>query len=138
MSEYVVVDASLWVSRLVAEDVFHNLSRQWLNEQRKRGVQFVAPTLLLVEVAAAISRRTGDTHLAQRAADALKMLPDLRLVEMGNDVVQAAVFVGANLGVRGADAFYIALAKQLQLPLATLDHDQRQRASQIVETWHIE
>ena len=138
MSQYVVVDASVWVSRLIEEDVFHNLCRQWLHGQQSRGNQFVAPALLLVEVAAAISRRTGDTDLARRAADALKRLPDLRLVEMGNDVVQTAVVAGAELGVRGADAFYIAIAQQLGLPLATLDSDQRHRAGRVVETWEVE
>ena len=138
MSQYVVVDASVWVSRLIEEDVFHDLCRQWLKGQQSKGTQFVAPALLLVEVAAAISRRTEDTGLARRAADALKTLPDLRLVEMSNDVVQSAVNVGAELGVRGADAFYIAVAQQLGLPLATLDSDQRQRAAHVIETWEIE
>ena len=137
MSNYVVVDASVWVARLIAQDVFHHLSRQWLDEQRTRGVQFVAPTLLLVEVAAAISRRTGDSGLAQRAVKALESLPDLRLVEMDRNVVQTAVQTGVNLGVRGADALYIAIAQQLTLPLATLDDDQRKRGSQVVETWKV-
>ncbi len=34
MSNYLVVDASLWVARLVAGDVFHALSRAWLEKQR--------------------------------------------------------------------------------------------------------
>jgi predicted nucleic acid-binding protein len=138
MIRYVVVDASVWVSRLVEEDVFHDLCRQWLNGQRSRGNQFLAPALLLVEVAAAISRRTGDTDLARRAVHAIKMLPDLRLVEMSNDVVETAVVMGAELGVRAAGAFYIAVAQQLGLPLATLDSDQRQRAMRVIEAWAIE
>jgi len=119
MSKYLVVDASVWVARLIAQDAFHDLSRRWLNVQREHGVQFVAPTLLLVEVAAAISRRTGDRELAKQAVEALEALADLRLVEMDQSVVQSAVNAGADLGVRGADAFYIAIAQQLFLPLAT-------------------
>ncbi|MBC8508251.1 MAG: type II toxin-antitoxin system VapC family toxin [Anaerolineales bacterium] len=135
MSNYLVVDASLWVARLIAQDAFHELSRQWLDAQRAQGVQFVSPTLLLVEVAAAISRRTGNSELAKKAVEALQALPDLRLVEMDQSVVQAAVDAGADLGVRGADAVYIAVAQQLSLPLATLDNDQRERASRVVEIW---
>ena len=52
MSNFVVVDASVWVARLIEQDVFHNLSRRWLDEQRSRRVEFVSPALLLVEVAA--------------------------------------------------------------------------------------
>ena len=137
MSKYIVVDASLWVARLIAQDAFHDLSRQWLDAQRDQGVQFVAPTLLLVEVAAAISRRTGDSELAKKATEALENLPDLRLVEMDQSVVQTAVRAGADLGVRGADALYIAIAQQLTLPMATLDTDQSERGSQVVEIWKV-
>ena len=135
MSNYLVVDASLWVARLIAHDAFHEYSRQWLDTQRVQGVQFVSPTLLLVEVAAAISRRTGDSELVQKAAEALENLPDLRLVEMDHSVVQTAVCAGADLGMRAADAVYIAVAQQLSLPLVTLDSDQRERAGREVKTW---
>lgn len=108
-----------------------------MNAQRSQGMQFVSPTLLIVEVAAAISRRTGASALGKQAAEALESLPDLRLVEMDHEVVKAAVQVGADLGVRGADALYIAIAKLLTLPFATLDNDQRTRADQMVETANI-
>ena len=137
MNDYVVVDASVWIARLIEQDVFHSISRQWLDEQRTNCVRFLAPTLLLVEVAAAISLRTGDSGLAQRSVDALENLPDLRLVDMDRSVVQIAIRVEVDLGVRGADAFYIAIAQQLHLPLATLDLDQHTRASQVIETWKI-
>jgi predicted nucleic acid-binding protein len=137
MSHYVVVDASVWVARLVDQDIFHAHSRAWLASQRANGVRFLAPTLLLVEVAAAISRRTGDSTLAQRAVAALESLPDLRLVDMDRSVVMAATKVAVELDVRGADAFYIAIARQLSLPLATLDADQLERASHVVDTWEI-
>lgn len=134
MSKHVVVDASLWVARLIENDGFHELSSQWLDFQRSQGIQFVSPTLLLVEVAAAISRRTGVSALGKQAAEALENIPDLRLVEMDHEVVEAAIQVGADLGVRGADALYVAIANLLTLPLATLDTDQRNRADQLVET----
>jgi predicted nucleic acid-binding protein len=53
---------------------------------------------------------------------------------MDHMVVQTAVRVGSDLGVRGADAIYIAIAQQLSLPLVTLDQDQSVRAAQVVET----
>ncbi len=132
MSDYVVVDASVWVARLVEGDVFHALSRAWLEEQRATGYRFLAPALLLVEVAAAISRPTGNPQLARQAVTALKNLSDLRLVDMDAALVQTAAQVAADLGVRGADAFYIAVAYRLNLSLATLDVDQRRRASRLI------
>ena len=132
MNEYIVVDASILVARLVAGDVFHQTARNWLEAQRARGTRFLAPALLVVEVAAAISRHTASPDLARRAVTSLKNLPDLRLVEMDRAVVQIATEAAAAWGVRGADAFYIAIAHKLNLPLATLDTDQRARASRIL------
>jgi len=134
VSNYIVVDASIWVARLIANDAWHDHARDWLDAQRTRGARFVSPALLLVEVAAAIARRTSEPELARRAVDALQHLPDLRLVAMDQAVVETAATVAVDLGVRGADAFYIAIAQRLNLPLATLDADQRKRASRVVAT----
>lgn len=51
----------------------------------------------MVEVATAISRRTGSRELAQRAVDALENLPDLRLINMDSKVVQTAIRVGIEI-----------------------------------------
>jgi len=125
---FVVLDASVWVSRLVSQDEFHTAVRSWLEEQREAGVQFISPTLLLAEVGGAISRRTGDPTLGRRAIRRLEDLPGLRLVEMDNDLVHEAANLAAELGLRGADSVYVAVARQLNLPLATLDNDQSERA----------
>jgi hypothetical protein len=47
----IVVDASVWVSRLVHNDINHQLSRQWLDEQITATRPLYSPTLLLPEVA---------------------------------------------------------------------------------------
>lgn len=128
----VVVDASLWVARLVPQDVFYEPVKTWMATQRVAGVQFIAPGLLLTEVAGAVSRRTSDGSLAQQAIKALSSLPDLRLVEMERSLVVKAADLAARLGLRGADAFYVAVADSLKMPLITLDADQRTRAANCV------
>ena len=138
MNGYVVVDASVWVARLIAGDVFHDTSRRWLEGKRSGGEHFLAPSLLLAEVAGAIARRTGEADLARKATAALKQLEDLRLVEMEAELGQIAADLAATLGLRGADAFYVAVAAHLSVPLATLDTDQQGRAAKVVEIWEVE
>jgi predicted nucleic acid-binding protein len=130
---YVVVDASIWVARLVPQDVFHDACKSWLTAQRAANVELVSPSLLLTEVAGAVSRRTGDAELAKRAVGQLNTLPGLRLVKMDDRLVQQAAQLAADLGLRGADSLYVAVASQLGIPLATLDDEQRQRAAKITE-----
>lgn len=130
--DYIVIDASVWVSRLVHKDVFHQIVKAWMEKQRSEGVIFLSPALLLPEVAGAISRRTGEPHLARNAIASLIRLPGLRLVEMDQSLVQEASRLAADLGLRGADSFYVAVAARLNLPLFTLDEDQKTKADSVI------
>ncbi len=129
---FIVLDASVWVSRLVTQDEFHAATKAWMEEQRQAGVSFISPALLLAEVGGAIARRTSDPNLGRRAITRLENLPGLRLVEMDNDLVHDAANLAAELGLRGADSVYVAVARQLNLPLVTFDVDQRERAQKQV------
>jgi predicted nucleic acid-binding protein len=126
--EFLVVDASLWVARLVPQDAFHAAVRAWMEARLLEGTEFIAPALLLAETAGAISRRTGEALLATQAVEHLQHLPGLRLVEMDSALMKEAASLAAELGLRGADSVYVAVASRLGIPLATLDADQRTRA----------
>ena len=52
---------------------------------------------------------------------------------MDASLVHKAADLAADQGVRSADAFYIATAHQLGVPLATLDADQAQRAVRLLQ-----
>ena len=128
-----VVDASVWVSRLVPQDVHHAASRRWLEEQGAGGDLVISPTLLLAEVAGALSRRTGQCELAHQAVQMLLRLAELRLVPLDRRLGHSAAQLGAEIGLRGVDAVYVATAHHLNIPLVTLDREQRARAGRLIE-----
>jgi predicted nucleic acid-binding protein len=127
-----VVDASVWVSWAVSQDVHHQTSSCWLERSAAAGKFLVAPVLLLVEVAAAISRRTGEPRLAHLAVANLLRVPGLRLVPVDHRLGQEAARLAADLGLRGADAVYVAMARGLNIPLVTWDRDQQERAGKVI------
>jgi predicted nucleic acid-binding protein len=133
MAGLVVVDASVWVSRLVTDDVFHGPSRRWFAQQAAAGGQWVAPVLMLAEVAGAISRRTSKPDLANRTLTDLLRLPGLRLVAVDRRLGREAAELAASAGLRGADAVYAALARHLSIPLMTWDVELRQRVGDSLE-----
>ena len=51
-----VVDASVWVGRLVPQDAHFEASRRWLEAVVARGGRLISPILLLSEVSGAIAR----------------------------------------------------------------------------------
>jgi len=128
----VVVDASVWVSRLVTDDVFHTASQRWMTQHAQDGGQRVAPALMPAEVVGAISRRTGKPELATRALNHLLKLPGLRLVPLDRRLGKTAAQLAASAGLRGADAVYAALAQHLSIPLITWDDEIGQRAGALL------
>ena len=129
-----VVDASVWVSALVPQDVHHEESRSWLEARMREGTLLIAPVIVLAEVAGAIARRSGDSSLGERAMETLFNLPNLRLVPIDDRVGYEAARVAARLRLRGADALYAAVAVLLHVPLVTWDAEQRETTRPLVET----
>jgi predicted nucleic acid-binding protein len=89
------------------------------------GGLFVAPTLVLSEVAGAIVRRTGDATFTQRVIQSLLNLPNLRLVPLDRQLGQLSAYLAIRLRLRGADAVYVATAQRLNLRHITWDDEQR-------------
>ena len=98
--------------------------------------QFLAPSLLLAEIGGAISRRTTPS-LGLKAIEQVQNLPGLQLVEMDHSLLREAAKLAAELGLRGADSTYVAVAARLELPLVTLDVDQVERARKRVKVMEI-
>jgi predicted nucleic acid-binding protein len=135
MDATVVIDASVWVSRLVHQDTNHYASRLWVTRYIAAGGFLVAPTLLVIEVAASISRQTGQLALAKAEAKNLYSIPSIRLMPLDSELVWAAVEVAADLQLRTGDATYVAIAHQLNIPLVSWDKEQLQRAGSIITTY---
>ncbi len=131
---WAIVDASVWVSRFVPADVHHAQSRHWLEAHLANGRRVLAPTLLLVEVAGAIGRRTRDPAVARRVVDSLRALPGLTWVGLPGEIRDHAADLAVDLRLRGADAVYVAIADRLRVPLVTWDAEQLARASARVFT----
>src|SRR5579884_4058710 len=113
MSGVVVVDASVIVSWLITADSNHIDSRLWLERFRATNGLLIAPTLLPVEVAAAIARPTKQVELAKNAARTLYSIRTLRLITVGSTLTRLAVNIAADLQLRAADATYVAVAHKL-------------------------
>jgi predicted nucleic acid-binding protein len=125
----IVIDASVWVSHLIAQEIHHVVSRRWLAAVVHSKTVIAAPALLLAEVGGAIARRTGDTDLGHQAVNHVLSTPNLRLVYTDSALGMLAADLAANQRLRGADAMYVAIAQRLKIPLVSWDQEQVARAS---------
>ena len=117
----IVVDASVWVSVSMPTDSLRVASRAWLATVVNAREGLAGPSLVLAEVAGAVARRTGSVAKADAAARRLGITPGLTLLPVDDALVRAAARVAADLGLRGADATYVAVARRLACPLVTWD-----------------
>lgn len=129
-----VIDASVYVTLLDEADPEHANCVDWFAGVAAAGDALLAPTLLLSEVAAAISRGRGDPAAAKEIVRVLEDSAIVQLVAVSRELAGDAARIAADQRVRGADAIYLALAHQLSDTLYTLDQQQLQRGAGAAQT----
>lgn len=91
-----------------------------------------SPTLALVEAAGALARRTGSGPLAESAIRYLKGQSWLTLSPLSLAFAEAAARGAITCFLRGADAVYVALARQEGALLITLDDEMLKRSASVI------
>ena len=128
-----VIDASVYVSLANEADRYHDRCFRWFESCLRKQQPLAGPELLLVEVAASIRRLTGSTKLAQRVLSELQGADLIELYPLTAARSEAAASLAASTAVRGADAVYLALARELEETLITLDRQQLERNEGVVD-----
>lgn len=130
----VIVDTSFWVSVLLLKDSNHVAAMNWLSAYLDDEGQLAAPQMLVPETAGAVARLTQDKNLARRAVSNLYLFPFMRLVPVDHVLVDDAADLAITFSLKGADALYVAVAKQLGVPLVTFDQEQLTRPASVIAT----
>ena len=94
----------------------------------------MAPSIVLSEVAGAISRRTGSAGAGWSAARQLMALPEMGLVSLDLELAQRSAELAATLRLRGADASYVAVVVLRGAALVTLDEEMSTRSAAVVSS----
>jgi predicted nucleic acid-binding protein len=129
-----VVDASVCVALFNADEPGHPASRRWLAERQGEAEPIVSPVILVAEVAAALGRGLGDADLARQAVRLLRGRHLLELFPVTETLAARAAEIAAEQKIRGCDAIYVALARQLEMELVTQDRQQLERGAAVVAT----
>jgi predicted nucleic acid-binding protein len=126
------VDASVFINAFNPYEQGHQASHDLLAHLQQQALPIIVPTLLLPEVAAAISWGRQDEALAREFALALSRLPHLVLVSLDGTLAYQALDVAASHRLRGSDAVYAAVALRFGSTLVTLDREQQGRIAAVV------
>jgi len=124
------IDASVFLNAFNPYEVGHQESQRLLAQLQEQATPIIVPTLLLPEVAAAVSQGREDEDLAREFAATLSRLPHLVLVPLDMALAQQAAGVAAQHHLRASDAVYAAVALRFGSTLVTLDREQRERVAE--------
>lgn len=128
------IDSSVFVSAARSGEVGNRESMAFLSWVRRRRPRLFLPTLVMVEVAAALSRTGNTFDLARQYALSIGQLPNTALIPLDEGLAGQGAGLGARHKLRGADAVYVTTAALFSAELVTLDREQLERGGSIVRT----
>jgi predicted nucleic acid-binding protein len=128
------LDASVHISALNPAETGSAPSQAFLARVQRDHLPLFCPTLLLVEVAAAVARALGAAERAVALATALRGWSNQTLIPLDEALADRAANLAAIAHLRGADAVYAAVAQRYDTTLVTLDRQQLERLPPVVKT----
>ncbi len=119
----VTVDASVFVAAQRLDEPHRPECETVIQALISDGVPMHQPSLTLVEVSAALARRTLDTTFAREGIAVISGIPGVVFHDLDLSAARAAAEVAADAVLRGADAVYVQVARDQGTTLVTLDQE---------------
>jgi predicted nucleic acid-binding protein len=129
----ICLDSSVIVAALRKQEVHYEAAKNLLEKVKDGNHIAIEPYIVLIEVVAAIKRRTGSTELAKRVKNDLLAIDTINFTDLESTRANDASEIALNLGVRGMDAIVIQTAKEFNIPLITLDKEIIEKAKSFVD-----
>jgi len=126
------LDSSVIISSLLKNEPRHKEALK-LWESVLSGKNFaVLPYSVLVEVVAAIKRRTGSKEMALEMMKQLLDIEAVSFVPLDDKSAICAAELAAQTGVRGMDALVIQVAREFEAELVTFDEEMLKKAKKVL------
>lgn len=127
----ITVDSSVIISSLLEQESRHKEALAiW--KRVLAGKDFaVMPFSVLVEVVAAIRRRTGSEELALQVRQALLDAEAVSFIVLDEQAAEDAAEIAAKTAVRGMDALVIQVAREFGTELVSFDNEMLAKAAMV-------
>ena len=135
---FVTLDSSVIVAALRKQEARHEQCRSLLEKVRDAQHIAIQPYIVLVEVIAAVKRRTDSEHLASRVKELLQNMDTMNFVELEAARADSAANLASKIGLRGMDAIVVQVAEEFHTTLVTLDEEMMEKAKRFVNIRNID
>jgi predicted nucleic acid-binding protein len=130
----IVLDTSVWLGAILPEDVHFAETQLWIHHIQLTRTRFAVPAHFPAEVSGVLARIGIDDRFVEEVIKQIDSIERFEIypISAGHGLLAAEIAWKAR--VRGADAIYIALAHQLDVPLVSWDRQQRERGQMFCRT----
>jgi predicted nucleic acid-binding protein len=135
---FLTLDSSIIIAALREQEEKHNTCLEVLEKVKDGKYIAIEPYTVLVEVTAAIRRRTGSKELAEKVRFYLRDIDSIYFLELESYRAEEASKVAEKLSVRGMDAIVIQIAREFNSVLLTLDKEMAEKSKDFVYVGKIE
>ncbi|MCX7790950.1 MAG: PIN domain-containing protein [Chloroflexaceae bacterium] len=126
------LDANIFIRDAIPNDPEHVMCHALLARLYESSTSIVLSTLVLAEIAGALSGSYRDPIRARLEVELLRELHIIKYIPLDDALAQEAADIAADRALRGADAVYVAVARRHGCALVSLDREQRERAAPLV------
>ena len=126
----VVLDSTVIFSIFYEKDRFHQLAMKIFDQFMDGKLEVFIPTIVMPEVCGAMKRETGDHKISMIVQSQLEGWIENNILSVKELTVERMIYATENaisFGLKGADAVFVALARELGVPLATFDDGMKKR-----------
>lgn len=128
----ITLDSSVIAAYLLDEDVHHQKALLILDQIFDGQARAMMPCSVLVEVVAAVRRRTGSEATALEVQEILRTTQGMTFLDIIQPMAQDASQIAATHGLRGMDALVVQVAKSFGAQLFTFDAEMASKAAAIL------
>jgi len=125
------LDSSVIIASLLEKEPRHTEALEIWSTVLSGDSLAIMPYSVLVEVVAAIKRRTGSESLALEVKGELLDVETISFVILDDKSAVEAADLAAKTGVRGMDALLIQVAKEFETELISFHEDMMQKSKRI-------
>ena len=128
----VVIDSSVFVAAFREKEPYSREAFSIVERLQEGSLSAYLPVSVVIEVVAAIRRRSGSVELAEQVGQAILTLPDISLIDLTTFRMARYLELAQEIGLAGMDVIVVGTAQEFDVPLLTLDKEIIERVKKSV------
>lgn len=118
-----VIDSSVFVAAFREEEPYSREAFRLVSQIEKGKHAVILPVTVILEVVAAIRRRTANNELAESVGEKLLTFPGISFIDITAFRMAHYLDMASKSGLTGMDIIVVGVAREFDVPIFTFDQE---------------